>query len=67
MRKAEDAAYALAYWFVSRLCPSIFPTDRVELAAETAIRYYVTHLTESEALSYIRTYRLCESEFWKSL
>ena len=67
MNKSENAAYATAYWFINCLCPDIFPADKTELAAETAIRYYAIHKSRKEALSYIGTYRLDESEFWKSL
>lgn len=65
--EAENAAYAAAYWLINILCPGAFPLDKAELAAETSIRYYATHKSRDEALSYIRTFGLYESEFWKSL
>ena len=67
MNKAENAAYATCYWYANCICPGVFPMDKVELAAETAIRYYAAHKSVKEALSYIANYRLNESEFWKSL
>lgn len=65
--KAENAAYATAYWFLGKLCPNIFPIEKMELAAETAIRYYATHKSPEECLSCLRTYRLDESTFWQGL
>ena len=67
MNEAENAACATVYWFVGLLCPNTLPVDKTELAAETVIRYCAAYKSRDEALSYIQTYRLCESEFWKSL
>ncbi|MBA7622917.1 hypothetical protein ES703_30304 [subsurface metagenome] len=65
--KAENAACATVYWFIGRLCPGIYPDDKMELAAKIAISYYAVHKTAEEALSYIQAYMLYESEFWKSI
>ena len=67
MNESENAAYATAYWFINCLCPGMLPKDKVELAAEVAIRHYAATKSVKEALSYIQTYRLYESGFWKSL
>jgi hypothetical protein len=66
-KDGQNCAYAITYWSMSVLMKGIFPKEKAEIAAQQSINYLVRELPPEEALSYIRNFRLDESEYWKTL